>query len=402
MEEGTLFVGIDIGMKANTFYCADIYGNATKTMAFPHTREGYEYFVERVFQARKKFRCTREVVGYEPTGPYGEPLVHHLLKKGFCLVQVNPLHTKKLKEVNDNSPLKTDGKDPRVIVDIMRLGHTLSVFVPKGDAAQLRRLMNLRERHIDERVALINYLKQLIFIVFPEFTSIIKKPGSATGMMLVREYIATGLIWDTNEDTLKEAIRKASRGKLGHCAEQLVARARGSVGIREGMAGIMMDMEHVALQFEMIQSLIRTTEEKIEQIIARIPCAQRICSIPGIGRITVAGIIGEIGDFGTFSTQGEVMKFAGLNLYEVSSGVHMGKRRIAKRGRARLRNVLFLAALNTVREKGIMYEYYHRLLGNGLHKVPALVAVSRKLLMVIYAIVRDEGFYEMKEEAKAA
>jgi transposase len=45
------------------------------------------------------------------------------------------MHTKKMKEVNDNSPLKTDDKDPRVIADIIRLGRALNIVVPEGDAA---------------------------------------------------------------------------------------------------------------------------------------------------------------------------------------------------------------------------------------------------------------------------
>jgi len=54
------------------------------------------------------------------------------------------MHTKKMKEVNDNSPLKTDDKDPRVIADIIRLGRALTIVVPEGDAAYLRRLNNAR------------------------------------------------------------------------------------------------------------------------------------------------------------------------------------------------------------------------------------------------------------------
>jgi hypothetical protein len=69
------------------------------------------------------------LVGYESTGPYAESLVHYLANKQVKIVQVNPLHTKKMKEVNDNSPLKTDDKDPRVIADIVRLGRALTVVV---------------------------------------------------------------------------------------------------------------------------------------------------------------------------------------------------------------------------------------------------------------------------------
>jgi len=139
--------------------------------------------------------------------------------------------------------------------------------------------------------------------------------------------------------------------------------------------------------------------------IYNIPSARYIRSIPGIGSITTAGIIGEIGDFNKFRTQGEVVKFSGLNIYEVSSGKHTGKRKISKRGRSRIRNLLYLAALGTVKKQGIMHAYYTRLLGNSLHKTSALVAVARKLLKIIHAVVRDECMYVREEkevEQKAA
>jgi transposase len=107
--------------------------------------------------------------------PYGEPMVHYLMKKPVRIVQVNPMHTKRVKEINDNSPLKTDEKDPRVIADIIRWGHALSIVIPEGDAAYLRRLNNSRERHVRERTALVNQLQQQVFLLFPEFRTVINE-----------------------------------------------------------------------------------------------------------------------------------------------------------------------------------------------------------------------------------
>lgn len=406
IQEDTLLVGIDIGMERNTAYCTNMSGNGTKTIIFTHTREGYEKLMEYMLMMQRKLGCTGCLVGYEPTGPYGEPLIHYLIHKGVPLVQINPMHTKRLKELGDNSPLKTDKKDSRVITDIKRLGYTLNVVVPEGDAAELRRLMNLRDRHIDERVALMNYLRQLIFLIFPEFFQAIKSLRSTTAMMIVREYLATGSLWKTDHESLGRAIRTTSMGKLGHGeAMRLLHAAHTSIGITKGVSGIMMDMSHVALQIAMIHSLIQEAEHCIEKILKNIPSARYIRSIPGIGSITTAGIIGEIGDFNKFRTQGEVVKFSGLNIYEVSSGKHTGKRKISKRGRSRIRNLLYLAALGTVKKQGIMHAYYTRLLGNSLHKTSALVAVARKLLKIIHAVVRDECMYVREEkevEQKAA
>jgi transposase len=107
----------------------------------------------------------------------------------------------------------------------------------------------------------------------------------------------------------------------------------------------------------------------------------------------VAGLIGEVGDFSKFSTQSEIMKLAGLDLYEISSGKRKGQRRISKRGRSLLRKILFYAAIQMIRKNGIMYEYYARLTTRGMERMRALIAVSRKLLRIIHAIVRDNRDY---------
>jgi transposase len=87
------------------------------------------------------------------------------------------------------------------------------------------------------------------------------------------------------------------------------------------------------------------------------------------------------------------MKLAGLDLYEVSSGKHRGKLRISKRGRPLMRKLLYLAALSAVRKDGVMNEWYQRALSRGMKKTKALVAVSRKLLVLIFALVRDHSVY---------
>jgi len=72
-----------------------------------------------------------------------------------------------------------------------------------------------------------------------------------------------------------------------------------------------------------------------------------LLSIKGLGTVTVAGLIGEVGDFKKFRTQSEIMKLAGLDLYEVSSGKWKGRRSISKRGRSLLRKILYYGVLST-------------------------------------------------------
>jgi len=400
VKEGTLIVAIDIGMEMNHGYCTTADGRDIKPFQFDNTREGMDKLWGMVMTSKARFKCSEVIVGYESTGPYGEPLLHYLVKKDVKIVQVNPMHTKRVKEISDNSPLKTDDKDPRVIADIIKLGRALSIVIPEGDAAYLRRLNNSRERHVKERTALLNQLQQLVFLLFPEFKKVFKNIQCMTPLYILKTYPTPKDLSVLDKNTLGEEMRKKSRGKFREQqAEILITFARNTVGLQEGVLGISMDINHILAQLELLDTLITEIESEMEVTLGRIPYSSKLLSIKGLGVVSVAGIIGEVGDFKTFQTRGEIMKLAGLDLYEISSGKWKGQRRISKRGRSLLRKILYYVAIQTIRKNGIMYDYYKRLTDGGMKRMKALVAVSRKLLGIIYAIVRDDSEYLVNFES---
>jgi transposase len=399
VKEDTLIVTIDIGLEMNRGYCTTTDGRDIKPFKFDNTREGLDTLWSIIVVNKNRFRCDEVIVGYESTGPYGEPIGHYLAKKPVTVVQVNPMHTKRVKEINDNSPLKTDDKDPRVIADIILLGHSLSIVIPEGEAAYLRRLNNSRERHVRERTAFLNQLQQLVFLLFPEFRRVIKNIQVKTALYILNKYLTPDIICGLRKEEFGEEIRKRSMGKFGEShAEMLINLAKDSIGIREGVAGLSMDIRHILIQLDLVNRLIVEIEDEMEIVLGRMPYSSKLLSIKGLGTVSVAGLIGEVGDFKKFRTQSEIMKLAGLDLYEVSSGKWKGRRRISKRGRSLIRKILYYVAMQTIRKNGIMHEYYTRLTGRGMKSMMALVAVSRKLLRIIHAILRDDGEYIVNYE----
>ena len=394
VKEGTLIATVDIGLTTNTGYCTTLDGRDTRPFKFDNTKEGFEKFWCLIMANKNRLGCDEVLVGYESTGPYAEPLVHYLANKQVKIVQVNPMHTKKMKEVNDNSPLKTDDKDPRVIADIIRLGHTLTIIVPEGEAAYLRRLNNARERHVGEQTALLNQLQQLVFLIFPEFKRVLKNMKGKTAQYILKRYTTPERIATLSKEVLGEQMRKRSMGQFGVPeAESLIGLARETVGVKEGRGGIFLDIRHILMQLEAEERFISEIEAEMGAALERIPCSDRLLSIKGLGTVSVAGLIGEVGDFSKFRTQSEILKLAGLDLYEISSGKRKGQRRISKRGRGLLRKILFYAAIQMIRKNGIMYDYYARLTGRGMERMRALIAVARKLLRIIHALVRDNRDY---------
>jgi transposase len=347
----------------------------------------------KLCQFKKQQGLEDIVIGFESTGPYAEPLFHFLRKKPVKLVQVNPMHTKRVKELTGNSPNKTDKKDPRVIADVICLGHALTLIVPQGPAAELRRLSQARERAITDRSAIINQIQHLMFVIFPEFFTVLKI-STKTARHFIKHFTTPEKIFALGLDSVNRIFKQVSRGKLGpDRAEPLHTAAGNSIGIVEGKQSIVFEIEHLVSRIEAEDQFIDTLEKQMSHYLQQIPYSQSILSIKGLGEVTVAGLIGEVADFTKFDTISEIMKLAGLDLYEISSGKHRGQRRISKRGRPLMRKLLFFAAINAVKSKGIMHKKYQQMLDRGMLKMKALVGISRKLLAIIFAIVRDNTKY---------
>lgn len=403
VNDKTLIVAVDIGKSMDTGYCRCPSGKDSKPFDFSNNAEGFKKLWDGICWMKGSHHLEEVVVGYESTGAYGEPLVHYLKKKPVKLVQVNPLHTKRLKDLQGNSPGKTDRKDPRVIADIIALGHALSVVIPQGAAAELRRLSWARERSIQRRTALYNQLQELVFVLFPEFLQVMKDVQTKTAQYLLRHYPAPQDIVRCGLETLTSVLKGVSRGKLGKArAQALYDAARGSVGLQEGMRGIVLEIGEILSGLEACSRFIAKMEEEMRCYLQQVPYSHLLLSVKGIGEVTVAGLIGEVGDFRQFRTLREVMKLAGLDLYEISSGKHRGKRRISKRGRPLLRKLLYFAAINTVRKGGVMHVFYQKYLERGMAKTKALIAIARKLLRILFALVRDHRQYSQEEVLRLA
>ena len=394
VNDQTMIVTLDIGKGSHYGYFRAPDGQDVEPFAFYNTHDSFHSFWKKLSRFKKAHGCRQVVVGFESTGPYAEPITHFLKQQPVTLVQINPMHSKRVRELTGNSPNKTDRKDPRVIADVIMLGHALRVVIPQGSSAHLRRLTQARERAIRDRTAIVNQLQHLLFVIFPEFLKVIKKISCKTGLYLLRHYPSRQAIAALGEQQLSRIIKRVSRGKMGQWhAEQLCQAAQASVGINEGQESIVEEIGHLVDKIKRENDFIDRVECQMRVHLEQIPYSRYLLSLPGVGLITVAGLIGEVGDFRQYKTSAEITKLAGLDLFEVSSGKHKGQRHISKRGRPLMRKLLYFAAINAVKSTGTMHRPYTRMLERGMPKIKALVAISRKLLRVMYALARDQEMY---------
>jgi len=400
--KNVVVIGVDIG-KFWHFTCAFLpSGEFTKPFKFFNNAYGFAEFIG--FITRLKSTLQRDViVGIESTGHYWENLAYFLDSKGVKLVQVNPAHTKKSKELLDNTPNKADPKDSIVIADLVAQGKFLSLILPKGDYAKLRRLAKARERVTKELTALSNAINYIIDMVFPELTQIFPDVKSKTVLYLLSNYPRPKDLLTISLEELTKQLKKVSRGQARKDKiEQLYRAASNSVGITQGNEQLELILEPYLSRIHDLTLHKISLEKVITEVVERLPETKHILSLKGVGIITVAVILSETGDLRLYHNAWEVIKLAGLNLYRLSSGKYQGQVKITKRGRPLLRWVLFFAALRQARLGMPLYSFYQRLRNNGVHKMKALIAVARKLLCIIFALVRDRRDYVLERSGNLA
>ena len=135
----------------------------------------------------------------------------------------------------------------------------------------------------------------------------------------------------------------------------------------------------------------------MENLLKQVPGAKEALKIKGMGFVTVAGIIAEIGDISRFQDARQIQKYAGLNLVETSSGKHKGETTISKRGRKRLRMFLFRVMMPMVANNAEfkqLHKYYTTRKENPLKKKQSLILLCCKLIRVLFAILTKGVEYD--------
>ncbi len=125
----------------------------------------------------------------------------------------------------------------------------------------------------------------------------------------------------------------------------------------------------------------------------------KICTAKGIGFITVVSVLAETQCFKLVTQQKQLASYAGYDIVFNDSGLKKGKTSISKRGNKFLRNAVFMPALAACRYNPQLKAFYQRLVAKGKNKMLALIAVARKLLLLIYTLWKNNSVYDPNYKA---
>lgn len=146
--------------------------------------------------------------------------------------------------------------------------------------------------------------------------------------------------------------------------------------------------EQIAQSEEFIEDLIAKDEKLDEKI-------KKICTIKGVQIFTVVKILAETNGFLLFNNIRQLVSYAGLDVVQSESGTIKGKTKISKKGNARLRTALYMPAMSAIQYNATMKNYYERVNEGRTIKRQGLIAVMRKLLIIVYTLwKKDEEYVE--------
>jgi len=396
----TLIVGVDIAKKLQWSTFTDYRGlELGKALKFNNDKNGFELILTSIQTICKLKKLDKVIVGMEPTGHYFKPLANYLILNKITVVMVNPYHTKRAKELDDNSPTKSDKKDALTIARLVRDGRYYEVYMPQDIFAELRVLSNTRVSLMKQQNAIKNTITAVLDEYFPEFVTVFKHPfkGKAS-MQIMKSCPFPSLLLELGVEGVLTEIRKAAKKTVGlQKARQLVETAKESIGVTYGTVSAKLKLELKIEELELLTKQLQRIEKAMEQALADTGMKETVLSIPGIGIVTAASFFGEIGDPLRFNHPRQISKMAGYNLVEDSSGKNISGTSISKRGRKNLRNVLYLMARTMVAvntEMKELYQYLKTRPNNPLKKKQALVVISKKIVTVIYNLVKKQTEYK--------
>ena len=403
VTEKTLVIGIDVGSETHFARAFDHRGieYSKKPLKFSNDEAGFAELKTWILEHMKVHDKDKVMPGMEPTGHYWFNLGKFLQDNDMKPVLVNPHHVKKSKELDDNTQNKNDRKDPKVIAGLVREGRYMIPYLPDGVYADLRTASNMRFQVQSELTRILNRISRWFSIYFPEYKTVYGNLDAASGMLVLKKAPLPEDILALGVDGINKIWRDAKMRAVGKKrAQTLVDAAEHSIGSKEGAISARMEMRMLIEDYESRKARLQEIMILVEELVAKIPMAEKLMEIKGVGLKTVSGFLAEVGDISRFKNPKELQKLAGLALVENSSGKHKGETTISRRGRKRLRYLLFEVAMSLVAknyEFAELHHYYTTRKQNPLKKMQSLMVVAEKLIRVFYVILTKGVDYDPKK-----
>lgn len=386
-ERPKIWVGIDVGKHTHHACAVDETGKRVFSQKLANDQAAVEQLVDRVRGMSDRVRWAVDL-----TSPMASLLITVLLTAGADVTYV-PGRVVNTMTHGFRGEGKTDAKDARVIAETARMrGDFTQIRMPDELIAGLKALTSYRADLMDDWVAGINRLRALLGSIFPAL-EVAFDYSKRTPLILVAGVCTPAEIRAAGIDGVAAYLteNKAWGPMITKAAATAVTAAQAQTLSLPGEADAAMLIKRQARKLLDLDREIKDTDKLITTRFRQHPWAKIIESMPGMGPGLGADILVETGgDLATFGSAGRLASYAGLVPVPRDSGRVSGNFHRPKRYNRRMRRVFFMAALSSLKTPdGPSRRFYDRKRSERLIHTQALLALARRLVDVLWALLRD-------------
>lgn len=386
------YLGIDIGKNTHVASMLNSDGKVVfKAFSFSNTVEGGESLIEKL----EAFSTTPDEleIGMEATGHYWLSVYSYLHDKSYKIHVINPIQTDGWRKGVEIRKRKTDVIDSQLLADLIRYGDFIETQLSDESYLTLKNLTRFRSYLIDSIGDLKRKVVCVLDQVFPEYQSVFSNIFGKTSKEILLQFSSPADFENVSVDTLAKLLADLSRKKIdAYTARNLSELAANSFGVTFCRDSFTFQLRMMIEQMKFIESQVKDTENEIKRVMDDLNSP--ITTIPGIGKVTGAVILGELGDVSRFDSPSKIVAYAGIDASVSQSGESASlNNKMSKRGSPYLRKALYQAATVAAFNDTELSAFYQKKIAEGKHHKTAIGAVERKLCYIIFAILKDNRPY---------
>lgn len=343
-------------------------------------------------------------VGVDVLGGIAGLVQAMLLEAGLRVVHVPGLAVNRARRATVGGERKSDPKDARVIADQVRMREDLRPVTGLNQSdAELRLLVGRRRELVADQTRRLGRLRDLLASIFPGLERVVDVTGKA-GLWLLTRYVTPGEIRAAGRTRLSRHLARAGNLKavtINALVDAALTAAHAQHVTIPGeavAADIIRDLAREALT---TRDRLHQIDQRIEAVLQRHPDAALVRSLPGMGATLTAEFLAEAGGITRFPTADQLASAAGLAPVLKQSGKVRYLQR-ATAGNKALKRVFYQSAFCAIQRDPTSRAFYARKRAEGKRHHQALIALARRRVNVLHAILRTRQPYQPRPRAAAA
>jgi|SRR3954447_10864688 len=294
---------------------------------------------------------------------------------------------------------KTDARDAHVIADQARMRPELAELKPgEKEIVELQLLLARRRDLVTDQSRIVTRLREALLSLFPALERALDLNGKGP-LTLLTHYQTPAQLRRAGHKRVAAYLRNRGVKGSDSVAHKALSAANAQSITLPAQDVASRIVAELAGEILALKERIRGVDEELEQRFFVRPEAPILTSLPGMGPLLGAEFLVAVGDISAFESADQLAAYAGLVPAAHDSGKRAGNHKRMRGGNKVLKRVFYQSAFSSLRASAESRTFYDRKRAEGKRHTQALIALARRRINVLWAMLRDGTTFETQSAA---